>query len=64
MKVVINGHEVEGEPEEIRKLLGMSNNMEIKINSIPLACRNCSNHPSNGGPGDCNCILGGYQFTC
>ena len=58
MKVIINGHEVEGTPEEIRKLLGMSNGMEIWNNSIPSACRNCSNHPSNGGSGICHCILG------
>lgn len=25
---------------------------------IPEACRNCPNHPSNGGTGNCNCILG------
>lgn len=25
---------------------------------IPEACRNCSNHPSNGGSGICQCILG------
>ena len=25
---------------------------------IPEACRACSNHPSNGGSGICNCILG------
>lgn len=25
---------------------------------IPSACRNCNNHPSNGGTGYCNCILG------
>ena len=25
---------------------------------VPQACRNCSNHPSNGGSGICNCILG------
>lgn len=25
---------------------------------IPLACRNCGNHPSNGGSGICNCTLG------
>ena len=25
---------------------------------IPSACKNCSNHPSNGGSGICNCILG------
>ena len=26
--------------------------------NIPEACKNCSNHPSNGGSGMCNCILG------
>lgn len=30
---------------------------------IPDSCRNCSNHPSNGGSGICNCILGGIQWT-
>ena len=25
---------------------------------IPEACRHCSNHPSNGGSGICQCILG------
>ena len=27
---------------------------------IPSACRNCSNHPSNGGSWICNCTLGTY----
>lgn len=25
---------------------------------VPIDCRNCSNHPSNGGSGICCCILG------
>lgn len=25
---------------------------------VPKACRHCSNHPSNGGSGICQCILG------
>lgn len=31
-----------------------------RINGIalPSACVNCFNHPSNGGSGICNCILG------
>lgn len=29
-----------------------------KLNSIPDACKNCSNHPCNGGSGICFCILG------
>lgn len=31
--------------------------------TIPEACKNCSNHPSNGGSGNCNCILGGLNVT-
>ena len=26
--------------------------------SIPEPCKSCPNHPSNGGSGMCNCILG------
>ena len=28
------------------------------VSNIPVPCRNCSNHPSNGGSGNCNCVLG------
>ena len=31
---------------------------------IPDACRNCPNHPSNGGTGICNCTLGSPSITC
>ena len=32
---------------------------------VPDACKNCSNHPSNGGSGNCNCMLGSMgQVTC
>ena len=31
---------------------------------IPEACRNCSNHPSNGGSGICFCTLGTTKITC
>ena len=30
----------------------------------PDPCKNCSNHPSNGGSGICNCILGTPKITC
>lgn len=30
---------------------------------IPSDCKNCPNHPSNGGSGICNCILGLPQIT-
>jgi cell division septum initiation protein DivIVA len=33
-------------------------------NSIPAPCRNCSNHPSNGGSGICHCTLGLTKVTC
>lgn len=33
--------------------------------SIPDPCKACPNHPSNGGSGNCNCILGSMgQVTC
>lgn len=41
--------------------------MKVKINTdvgIPEACRSCSNHPSNGGSGICNCTLGTPKITC
>ena len=31
---------------------------------VPAACKNCPNHPSNGGSGNCNCILGMTKVTC
>ena len=31
-------------------------------NFIPEPCRNCTNHPSNGGDGMCNCTLGGITI--
>lgn len=31
--------------------------------ALPDACRSCPNHPSNGGSGNCNCILGLPQIT-
>jgi hypothetical protein len=35
-----------------------------EILNTPEACRNCSNHPSNGGSGICHCILGQPKVTC
>ena len=35
-----------------------------KTNAVPPNCQHCSNHPSNGGSGICNCILGTSQVTC
>ena len=36
---------------------------EVPNNYIPEPCRNCSNHPSNGGSGFCNCALGQPSIT-
>lgn len=34
-----------------------------KFDSVPDACKHCSNHPSNGGSGICHCILGLPKIT-
>ena len=36
----------------------------IETLDIPDACKSCSNHPSNGGSGICNCTLGTPQVKC
>ena len=38
----------------------------IKDNNIPNCCKLCSNHPSNGGSGFCNCTLPYFEqsLTC
>ena len=35
-----------------------------QLNSIPEACKGCSNHPSNGGSGICFCTLGTPELKC
>lgn len=64
MKTVINGHEVEGTPEEIARMIGMVSDGDRVTtvtntgSDIQKACQNCPNHPKNGGSGDCQCVLG------
>ena len=36
----------------------------IETLEIPGACKACSNHPSNGGSGICNCTLGTPEVKC
>lgn len=36
----------------------------VDYSTVPPACRNCPNHPINGGSGICHCILGLQQVTC
>lgn len=35
----------------------------LTFTDIPPACQKCPNHPSNGGNGNCNCMLSGCDFT-
>ena len=35
-----------------------------KTFGIPEACKYCSNHPTNGGSGICNCTMGLPKITC
>ena len=63
---------IEGTKEEALDLfrgLYKDTGIYIDYNNVPACCRNCSNHPSNGGSGICNCVLPymtttGYSITC
>lgn len=35
---------------------------EVDLTAVPDACRECSNHPNNGGSGLCSCTLGEYLY--
>lgn len=35
----------------------------VDRNSTLEACKDCPNHPSNGGSGNCNCMSGGLNVT-
>lgn len=37
---------------------------ELLLQHIPDPCKSCSNHPTNGGSGICNCTLGQVPVTC
>ena len=37
---------------------------DLETLHIPEACKSCSNHPSNGGSGICNCTLGNVEVKC
>ena len=41
-----------------KEFFRMINKLDPYPNSIPLSCRHCPNHPSNGGSSICHCILG------
>ena len=50
--------EIEKLKIEIVRLNSIANLTSDPNANIPVNCRNCSNHPSNGGSGICHCILG------
>jgi len=53
--------------EEIRKIVDdqiVQTFSRIYDNTIPPACRGCSNHPNNGGSGICHCINGSMTISC
>ena len=48
---------------ELNRSIGWSNGFADDRSGISPYCRNCSNHPINGGSGICHCILGN-QTIC
>ncbi len=50
--------------ESISKISNPTGVNFYDLMGIPPACRNCGNHPVNGGSGICHCTLGTTQVTC
>ena len=50
--------EVEKLKQEMTRLRSIANLTNDPCCNIPVNCKNCSQHPSNGGSGICHCILG------
>ena len=48
--------------KEVEKLR-QNNHYDIAYTEIPPYCRNCKNHPINGGTGVCHCIFGEYKYS-
>lgn len=57
LKEILRKDVEEKKPDE-----NMTNLLWNKISTtpayIPMACRDCPNHPTNGGSGICNCTMG------
>lgn len=55
--------------EEINRLskevekLRQNSHYDIAYTYIPPYCKNCKNHPINGGTGICHCIFGEYRYS-
>lgn len=50
--------EIEKLQQEIARLQSIASIVNDPYSNIPANCRNCKQHPSNGGTGICHCILG------
>ena len=48
--------------KEVEKLR-QNSHYDIAYTEIPPYCRNCKNHPINGGTGICHCIFGEYKYS-
>ena len=63
----VDGKHTEGVLSTYQKLMEDYNDWSKSsksVTNIPASCRKCSNHPSNGGSGICNCTLGQSPVTC
>ena len=59
--------EPQGQPEEIIRIPYGGNGLfesTYDVYDLSDACEHCPNDPRNGGPGNCNCILGQPKITC
>lgn len=48
--------------KEVEKLR-QNSHYDIAYTEIPPYCKNCKNHPINGGTGVCHCIFGEYKYS-
>ena len=50
--------------KELEELEKQNNKQLLNFSDIPAGCRNCPNHPSNGGSGICHCTIGTMPIMC
>ena len=60
-KIYINQPKINKRPYPINPCTPL---IDPSVTNIPEGCRYCSNHPSNGGSGICNCIIGTQPIMC
>ncbi len=59
--VTWEGSEDDRVREQVKDFISI---VEQTTDYIPEGCKSCSNHPSNGGSGLCNCTIGCPPITC